>query len=312
MLKQRSLASLEKGIVYVSIASIFVALFGLFVKLGMGISSIPLLVFLRFFIPFLLIIPWIMYKGGKKIFITQSNLKDQIVRSSFEVFVQFCLFYYLANGSLLNGVMLWNTGPLFIPILSLVLFKQHVSKITWFSIFVGLVGVICIIKPTNGIIDNLSIYGILAGVGMGVSQVIYGLTVHRYKTIENLFYLYGVSSFLSGIVLFVSAFFIHEELIRACKQCFGYGWLELSYTLMLSICSIISQTLRGVAYKHAKPVSLAPFLYFSVVIAGFLDWLVFDRSPNFLSIVGSLLIILASFLKWTFTINNKNTAAPLE
>lgn len=302
----RNLHSLEKGVVFIVIASTFMALFGLFVKLGMEISSIPLLVFLRFFIPLLIIIPWILYIGGQNVFISNTNLKDQILRASIEVFVQFCLFHYLSQGNLLNGVMLWNTGPIFIPIFSKIFFRQNVSKITWFSILVGIIGVICIIKPDNGIFNSLSLYGLLSGLGMGLSQVIYGLTVKRYKISENIFYLYGISSFLSSIILIVSFFFMKEELIRASIECINCGVENIVYILALSVCSVFSQSIRGLAYRCAKPVSLSPFLYFSVLIAGFLDWIVFNRVPNFLAIVGSLLIILASFLKWSYTVKQKS------
>jgi drug/metabolite transporter (DMT)-like permease len=61
--------------------------------------------------------------------------------------------------------------------------------------------------------------------------------------------------------------------------------------------SILSQLTRAAAYKRGTPTGLSPFLYFSILLGGLFDWLVFDRPPNGLSLLGALLIIFGGVLK---------------
>lgn len=298
---KRPLKMLEIGIIFVLLASVFVALFGLFVKLGTSFSSISGLVFLRFFVPFLLVAFAIFFIGGRRVFKHNSDFGYLWFRSLFEVIAQFCLFYYLAHGNLLSGILLWNTGPLFIPIFSWIFLHHKIDQNTWFAILVGIIGVGCIIKPDQGFIDQISLIGLMAGISMGASQVIFGVVIKKFTTRETLFYIYGMSSFLCGSILIVQELFFDFHFFTFYKECLSCELIDVMYILLISLCSITSQALRGWAYKFSKPSNLAPFFYFSVIIAGILDWLVFGKTPTFTAIIGSLLIILASFVKWNYS-----------
>jgi drug/metabolite transporter (DMT)-like permease len=42
---------------------------------------------------------------------------------------------------------------------------------------------------------------------------------------------------------------------------------------------------------------LAPFLYLSIIISAIMDWVVFHRIPNGLSIVGAVLVISGGLIQ---------------
>ncbi len=298
---RRQLKMLEIGIVFVLLASVFVALFGLFVKLGTTFSSISGLVFLRFFVPFLFVASGVFFIGGYKVFRQKTDFQFLWFRALFEVLAQFCLFFYLAKGNLLSGILLWNTGPLFIPIFSFFFLRHRIDYNTWVAILIGMIGVGCIIKPDQGIIDQISLIGLMAGLSMGISQVIFGVVVRKFTTTETLFYIYGMASILCAVILVIEQIFFDFHFLDFAKECLQCELMDVVYVVLISVCSIISQALRGWAYKFSKPANLAPFFYFSVIVAGFLDWLVFGKIPTFTAIIGSLLIILASFVKWNYS-----------
>ncbi len=76
----------------------------------------------------------------------------------------------------------------------------------------------------------------------------------------------------------------------------------------LGLTGISNQILRGKAYcKVNKVATLTPFLYTAVVFSGLLDWLVFQKLPDYESLIGAILIIASGLtlfmLKSNDTIN---------
>jgi drug/metabolite transporter (DMT)-like permease len=67
---------------------------------------------------------------------------------------------------------------------------------------------------------------------------------------------------------------------------------------------IASQLLLVMAYAHASAARVAPFNYSVVVFAGFIDWLVWDRVPNLLSVAGVVLVCAGGVIA---TINHQRT-----
>lgn len=61
--------------------------------------------------------------------------------------------------------------------------------------------------------------------------------------------------------------------------------------------ALLNQYFRGKAYGFGKPATLATFLYLSIVISGIFDWAFFRVVPDFLTLIGSFLVILGGILK---------------
>ena len=48
---------------------------------------------------------------------------------------------------------------------------------------------------------------------------------------------------------------------------------------------------------HGKASALAPFLYVSIIISALLDWAIFHHLPNWLSLVGAILVICGGLVQ---------------
>lgn len=297
----------EVAVGYMTISTVCVALLGLFAKLGMQISSLTLFVFLRFFVPFLICAIVMLPLGTFKKLKEYRKVGNHFLRSIAAVASQYFLFYCLTRVQLFNAMMLWNTAPIFIPLVSFFLYRHHISKATWVSVILGLIGVICVIKPDKGIIDLFSIWGVLAGVATAFSQTLYGHNTRKAPADVNILLLFLSSSLISFVGLVIAHVVLKNDLMQTFEPVFANGFTPYAYIVLLALASIGNQIFKGIAYRHSRPGTLSPFFYLAVVFSGLLGWIVFDHIPDFLAILGMVLIIFSSVIRITFAPKTEQT-----
>jgi len=267
------------------------SIYSLFVKEGSQGISVIAITFFRFFLPLLICLPFFWWGGTLKELWPLKNIRLQFLRSVSVIGTQLAMIYYLTKASLLDANMLWCTGPIFIPILSRLFYGTRIPKITWLSIGISFLGVALVLKPDEGIFDLFSLFGLLSGIGMAISQVLYGVNMERGKMGENLFYLFFFCS-----ALMVIPFFVWEDVafdLNASKA-------TVLAVIALSLASLFNQWFRGLAYRCASPIFLTPFLYFSVIVSGFFDWIVYRQTPDLWAYVGIALVLLGAGIKWQY------------
>lgn len=270
---------IQKGILFMLLSAIGLSFFGLFVKLGTAGISFFLLTFLRFFIPLLLILPYILWRVGIPRFSQSGTFYLQIGRVGCILVSQYAIFYYLSQSSLLDAAVLQNTSPMFIPLIERIFLGRPIRRELLFGMAISFAGVICILKPDYGIIAWVSVVGLVAALGQAGSQVFFGMQSRAEKTETNLFYLFFFSSLVSLVIFFIIAPFeqgIQFEIDSLTTLDQKFYW----YLVALGLATISNQSFRGIAYHYARPGILAPMLYFSVVVSGCLDWAVFNRLPD--------------------------------
>lgn len=229
-----------------------------------------------------------MVHGTAKGALSPTNFKMHLLRAFFVLTAQYCFYYYLHLNTLLNAVVLLNLGPLFIPIIEWGILRHKVGKSTWIGIVVSFIGMLCVIQPDKGIFSLISLIGILAGVSQGASQVVMGINSKTERSDLSVLYLFFICMTISA----VPYLFIHGTWLEHTSAKEG-----MFLVFFLAVASIANQLCRAMAYQHGTPSMLSSFLYFSVLVAGIVDWAVFDTIPNFLSAVGACLVVLGGVLK---------------
>ncbi len=266
--------------------------FTLFAKFGTDNISYFLLVFLRFGIPLVLLIPYLLWSASIKELFLKSNFKMQLLRCGCILIYQYSIFYYLMYSTLLDATVMQNTAPLFMPILERVFFKHRFEKKVILSIAISFIGVLCILQPNTSIFAKLSIAGFLAPLGQAGSQVLYGHQAKYENQKSNLFYLFFLCSVVSAIVFVFSKEFFGE--VNSLEHYSSLLWVNI---ICLGVASILNQSFRGEAYKHGKASALAPFLYGSIILSAILDWAIFHHLPNWLSLIGAILVIAGGWIQ---------------
>lgn len=281
-----------KGVSYVLLSAAGVSLTGLFGKLGYKIFTLSSLLFWRFFFAFLVGLVVFGVLGTFKHPVKIGNLKMHLLRAGFVLGAQYSFYYYIQEGTLLNGTMLLSTGPLFIPIIEWLILKKSVRRESWVALAISFMGVICVLQPDRNIFSLLSAIGLLSGVCQGASQVVFAINVKEERSDYGVLYLFFLCAFISFWP------YILNESVAVGET--GTLWYSLFLIAGMGISSVFNQLARSVAYQHGAASRLAVFLYFAVVLAGFWDWLIFHDLPNWVSVIGVTLIIFSGIFKIYF------------
>ena len=175
-----------------------VSLFG---KLLTGSFDLPAALFVRFFVP-LLLLSWmllVMNEHGLK----WGNWRVHLVRSIFALGAQFCFFYYLSQGTLLLATLLFSTSGLFLPFLTRLAFGMEIRRKTLLAVIIGFAGVAVILDPAGGI-DATMLIGLLAGLFNAGSQATQHHQSKGTSTLAATIIMFALCSLYCAVILVVT------------------------------------------------------------------------------------------------------------
>lgn len=255
--------------------------------------ALPAVMFLRFLFPSLLLW-WVALLSGVSSF-DKSQLLHNIIRASFGVLSQYALFYYLQYGSVLNATLLFMTSPLFIPLISFFLQKIKIHHIQWISMIIGFVGVACILKPGRNIIDWHALIGLMSGFFNAVSQVYFHKISRHVNASVATLSAYTFSTAIS-LLIFIVFYIVYHPTQTMLQLAFTQPNITMLF-IGLAIFGISNKAFRSRAFQKVKaPSTITPFLYTAIIFSGLIDWIAYGRTPDYMSILGALLIVSSGIL----------------
>lgn len=202
----------------------------------------------------------------------------------------YCYFYSLVMVPLSLSSLLMNSSPLYVPFLAYFILKSKAfeSKMLWISMLISFIGVILILLPSGS--AHYSLLGLLlaflSGILLGASQVVMKLATEEVNASRIAFF----QSIFSIVITFFPAMII----ISRASPNYLHGFWTLENTAMLVLAGVSSwiyQLYRAKAFECA-PVSFAmPFAYLGVVFVGILDAIFWGIIPDWLSILGMLIVV---------------------
>ena len=280
-----------RGVFFMVLGSLCLGLFGVFSRNGVELSSLGTAVFARFFLPGIIgIIPWIIilslrgnYSWAKPL---HGPLYIPLLRATVVVGAHYAFFACVTRMPLVDAVLLFNTAPLFIPIIERIVFKQRTGMRVRLCLMVAFVGVAFIMKPTSGLINPYALLGLCAGAGLAVSQICLLKGTRYYSMFENMLHLYLFSS----VVALVPLFFFGPGLIVVGQEFAGFAFL-IAFSA-LAVSSLGNQFFRTLALGCVDQAGvLAPYMYLSVVFSGVLGWVLWGQVPDKWSVIGIALVL---------------------
>lgn len=281
--------SFHSGVVWTLLSAFGLSLTSLFGKLGFEYFTLSALIFWRFLAAFAFCLLVSAFLGSLKNKPNISHFKLNFFRAFFTLGAQASFYYYIKTHTLLNGMVLLNTGPIFIALIDWGILRRRVGKSSWIGVLVSFVGVLCILQPDAEIFTVTSLIGLLSGLCQGISQILFGLSSREENPSSGVLILFFFCAAISSFFyLFTGATW------EAGK---GLNNWALLLILLLGLGSTLNQLARSAAYQRSTPSRLSPFLYFAVPFAGLFDWLIFGSLPNLLSLLGTILVISGGLLK---------------
>ncbi|WGH80159.1 DMT family transporter [Jannaschia ovalis] len=171
-------------------------------------------------------------------------------------------------------------GPIFSYVLSVWLLGERVSRRQSVLLAIGFCGVLLVVRPGFGMTPGLG-FAVLAGLCYGAF-----LTASRWLS--------GIAAprqlMLTQTVL-GTALLAPPGLLSVPE----FSWPVAGLVLWSGIASASGNLLLVVAYRRANATVLAPFVYFQLISATALGWLIFGTWPDPLALAGLAVLVAAGF-----------------
>ena len=264
------------------------AIMGALIKYMSVDLSTETIVFFRNSLALIIIIPMILHKLGPSGFKSQ-QMHLHLLRGTIGVAAMSCFFYILGRMHFTEAILLKLCTPFFIPLIAFAWLRERSSATTWFSIFLGFVGVAIISEPKmQGGLEQS--FGELSLVGIGlVGACLAGLakvTIRRMggsePALRTVFY-FGLFASLASLPFALTAW----------TQPSPQQWILLA---ALASIATIGQLLVTYAYKRAAAGKIGQYTYTSLIFTAAIGWAFWGEVITLAIFLGSSAIIVAGII----------------
>lgn len=175
-------------------------------------------------------------------------------------------------------------SPIVVTTMGVCFLQEKISRLEGFSILLGFLGVLIVLRPSHHRIDIAHLYSLLALLSASTYFVLTRSVALADSNGTSQMYTSGIA------VLFLLPFVSH----------FGWSFSDGLWTVILSIGALgaVSHSLLTHAHKFAKASTLAPIIYCQLLFATLQGALLFKTLPDSYTLLGAGLIMGSGFLLW--------------
>ncbi|CAH8240647.1 Permease of the drug/metabolite transporter (DMT) superfamily [Vibrio aestuarianus] len=301
------MSDITKATIFMLLSTFSLSLSGLMAKYLSEAMSTSLLSFVRFLLPSLFLFLFLaFYKINKP---TREMWRPLVMRAIFIVACQWCFLTSLQTLTLVEGVVLFSTGPLFIPLLEKLIFETKIHTTTIVCLVITFIGVVMMAGDWSqfefglGFFRPALLLGLLSGMFNSGSQVsFYRASKTSLTPAELNAWTFLVAAIIViPMLVFTAVSTIPNVLESADKSTLlellsfdDLRWIALG-ALGLALFTINTQIFRSKAYKLADSGSqLAPLIFTNMLFSALWQGLFFDDVFSTQQLIGINLIVVAS------------------
>lgn len=270
----------ERGALLMVASALFFAGMGAAVKLASRALPTTEVVFFRNALGLVVLLPWAIRlgRGG----LATSHAGEHLVRGFAGLAAMYCFFYAIAHMRLAEAVLLNYSLPLFMPFIEEAWLGERMPRILWWPIGIGFAGLLLILRPGLGLFDPISLLALLSALLAAVAQVGIRRLTHTEPATRIVLYFGALSTLVSALPL-------------------PFTWRRpetglWALLLAMGVLATLAQICLTRAYARAPAAQVGPFIYATVVFAGFIDGWLFGQWPDRLFVMGALLVCVAGIL----------------
>lgn len=246
-------------------------------------------VFYRNLFGLIMLAPIILHAGAGSL--KTQKLHLHLIRASVGLAAMYGFFYVIANMPLAEAFLVKLTTPLFMPIVAALWLGESIRSKTRWSIFIGFLGVVFILRPGTDAFTPVALIGIGAALLASTAKVTIRKMGSTEPSVRIVFYFGVISSLLSAIPLLWS---------WQVPQAHHWPWIAL-----MGVAGTLGQLALTRAYRIAKPGQIGPYVYSSVLYGAILGFIFWGEHLLVSTIIGSSLIIIAGI--WNLKPSRKGT-----
>jgi len=215
-----------------------------------------------------------------------------------------CFALSIATLPLANAVAIYFTMPFFVGLMSARALGEKVPAQRWVAIVVGFLGVVISVRPGTETFRPAALLALYSGFGYAIGQILSRSISQSVEPLlianaQSLLYFFG--SAILGLFITVfkldasgSATFASMTLPPALPN-----MLDLGLMILMGVFSCISTVLFVKAYQAAPANFVAPMEYSAIIWAVIYGIVFFKDWPDFATIAGAIIVIIAGFVMMT-------------
>ena len=224
-----------------------------------------------------LVVLYVAWRGGFKSMM-QARFSLHVLRGVLGIGMLALFAYGLKRLSLAEAYSIFFIAPALITAMAVFFLKERVNLARWIAIFVGLAGVLVVLRPEGGgflTLGGLAILG--SAVCYAISAVAARILARTDSTRQMMFWLM--------LLMSVGATALAAP-----------DWVSIDPEHILLLCGLAVSGFFGQlaiteAFSHGEGSVVAPFEYSALAWGVAIDWMLWQTLPDEYTLIGAAIII---------------------
>ncbi|EOU3284253.1 DMT family transporter [Vibrio harveyi] len=280
-------------VIFMLMSTLSLSVTGLLAKQLSDDLSVTMFSFLRFFTPALILLVMLRFKNLT--LPTAGTIKPIVLRALFIAMCQLCFIASLQTLTLVEGVVLFATGPLFMPIVEKLFMRGQIRMSTIVALVMAFSGVILLAGADGEFTWRIDLLLGLAGglFNSGSQLTLYKASKSGLSPLEINFWTFGTAALLILPLVFVN----DASMLVNSLSISTFETPNTALVFLMSLLIINTQVFRSKAYQLASSGSqLAPLIFTNLLFTAVWQWTFFDDQMSHSQVAGVSLIVLATVL----------------
>lgn len=269
-----------RGALYLLLGECLLAVMAAIIKYVSSDVPQETLVFIRNLFGLIALTPIIARVGWQQLKTKQLPL--HLVRAITGLSAMYCYFYVIGHMPLAEAILVKLTVPFLLPIVAFLWLKERINNITFWSIIIGFIGVVFVLRPGAENFQPVALIGLAAAALATIAKV----SIRRMSASEPshriVFYFGFLATLISAIPL-------------------SWGWQTPSngmwiWLVLIGIAGTAGQLFMTQAYLIAKPGQVGPYTYSAVLYASLIGYFIWGEVLLWTTLVGTALIVFAGLI----------------
>lgn len=266
-----------KALLCLMTSALLFSIMGVCIRFASETVDNPTVVFFRNAVGLFIFIPMLLKHGFS--FIKTDKLWMHTWRSIVGLAAMYGFFYAIAHLKLSNAMVFSYSSPIFIPLIAYFFLKERISKGMIIAAVVGLMGVLLVAKPDQGVFNTISFIGLGACFLSAMAFVTVRALTNTEPPERIVFYFCIFGTLISSIPMYW-----HWRVFTI---------KELALLITAGLLANISQLFMSYAYSLAPAGQIGPMNYIAIIFAGIWGFVFWHEIPDLYSILGISIILMA-------------------
>lgn len=275
----------QQGILFIVLAGFFFASMSFFVRLSGDLPTMEK-AFFRNAVA-VLVAAFMLARTKEGFHVQKGSWPDLLMRSFCGTVGLICNFYAVDHMNIADANILNKLSPFFAILMSYFILKEKANKVEWACVVVAFIGAVFVVKPAFNMQFVNAMIGVIGGLGAGIAYTFVRKLGKKGERGPMIVMVFSAFSCLCTLPFLIAEF-------QPMKT------EQLLCLLLAGVSATGGQIFITKAYTKAPAKEISVFDYTQVLFAALLGFAFFGQIPDWMSLVGYLVIIGSAIFKWNY------------